>query len=121
MGSRLRRQFSCGVELALAIVGGKWKPVILAHLKQGPMRYGDLRRRIPALSDKMLAQGLKELEAAGLVARRKIGGRGARSSYALTPRAQALRPALTVLNEWGTKMSAEVGATIVAPRVRPTS
>ena len=121
MGSMLRRQFSCGVELALAIVGGKWKPVILAHLKQGPLRYGDLRRLIPGLSDKMLAQRLRELEAFGLVTRRKSGGRGARSVYALTARVQALRPALAALNAWGLKMSADVGATVVPTEVRRTS
>jgi DNA-binding HxlR family transcriptional regulator len=112
MTSRLRREYSCGVELALAIMGGKWKPVILAHLKQEPLRYGDLRRKIPALSDKMLAQSLRELEQSGLITRRKNGGRGARSIYTLTASARALRPALTMLNDWGTKMSAEVGATI---------
>jgi len=115
MGLELRREFSCGVELALAIVGGKWKPVILAHLKEGPMRYGDLRRAIPRLSDKMLAQRLRELEASGLVTRRKRGGRGARSVYALTARVQALRPALAALNAWGTEMSVEVGARIASP------
>lgn len=115
MGSSLRREFSCGVELALAIVGGKWKPVILAHLKEGPMRYGELRRAIPRLSDKMLAQRLRELEESGLVTRRKSGGRGAQSVYALTSRVHALRPALAALNAWGTRMSAEVGATITSP------
>ena len=122
MKSTRRRAFSCGVELALSILGGKWKPVILAHLKQGSMRYGDLRRRIPGLSDKMLAQRLRELEQSGLVTRRKSGGRGARSIYALTPRVQALRPALAALNAWGMKMSAELGATVISPdRVTPSS
>ena len=120
MGQKLRREFSCGVEVALAIVGGKWKPVILAHLKEGAMRYGELRRAIPRLSDKMLWQRLRELEESGLVTRRKKGGRGSRSVYSLTPRVQALRPALAALNAWGTKMSAEVGATIVSP-IKPTS
>jgi DNA-binding HxlR family transcriptional regulator len=82
------------------------------RVKQAPLRYGDLPRKIPALSDKMLAQSLRELEQHGLVTRRKSGGRGARSIYALTARALALRPALTVLNDWGVKMAAEVGATI---------
>jgi len=120
MATSLRREFSCGVEVALAIVGGKWKPVILAHLKEGPMRYGELRRAIPRLSDEMLAQRLRELEQSGLVTRRKNGGRGARSVYALTARVQALRPALAALNSWGTKMSAEIGATIAGP-IRPSS
>ena len=112
MARRLRRKFSCGVELALEMLGGKWKPVILAHLKDGALRYGELRARIPALSDKMLTQRLKDLEQLGLVRRRKAGGRGAPSSYELTARAQSLRPALEVLNEWGERMAGEVGARV---------
>lgn len=62
MAHSLHQKFSCGVELALEIVSGKWKPVILAHLKEGTLRYAELRALIPALSDKMLAQRLKDLE-----------------------------------------------------------
>src|SRR3954471_652192 len=112
MTVKMRRTFSCGVELALGIIGGKWKPVILAHLKEGTLRYGELRARIPALSDKMLTQRLRELEALGLVRHRKAGGRGARSSYELTARARSLRPALTALNAWGELVARDVGATI---------
>lgn len=112
MTPKLRRRFSCGVELALGILGGKWKPVILAHLKEGALRYGELRARIPALSDKMLTQRLHELEALGLVRRKKTGGRGARSTYELTARARTLRPALTALNDWGELIASDVGATI---------
>ena len=115
MTRRLKKEYSCGVELALDVVGGKWKPVILAHLKQGALRYGELRARIPTLSDKMLTQRLRDLEAAGLVKRRKTGGRGAPSRYELTERAQSLRPALEALNDWGLGIAGDVGAR-VAPR-----
>ena len=108
-----KRKYSCGVELTLEIIGGKWKPVILAHLKEGALRYGELRALIPALSDKMLTQRLKELEASGLVRRRKSGGRGARSSYELTSRALSLRAALQALNDWGEAVAGDVGAKIV--------
>ena len=110
MKRKLKRKFSCGVEVTLAIIGGKWKPVILAHLKQGALRYGELRSRIPALSDKMLTQRLKDLEESGLVRRRKSGGRGAPSSYELTALAQSLRPALEALNDWGERMAGEIDA-----------
>jgi DNA-binding HxlR family transcriptional regulator len=112
MTPRLRRKFSCGVELTLAMIGGKWKPVILAHLKEGALRYGELRTRIPGLSDKMLTQRLRELETLGLVRRKKIDGRGARSSYEITVRVRSLRPALAALDRWGELMASEVGATI---------
>ena len=74
MNRKLKRKFSCGVELTLEIIGGKWKPVILAHLKEGPMRYGELRRAIPGLSDKILTQRLGELEESGLITHRKANG-----------------------------------------------
>jgi DNA-binding HxlR family transcriptional regulator len=114
MAHSLRRKFSCHVELALEIVSGKWKPVILAHLKQGPLRYSELRALIPALSDKMLAQRLKDLEELGLVVRDKRGGRGARSQYALSPRGTTLRQVLQALHDWGELVAKDVGA-IVTP------
>ena len=118
MKRQSKKKFSCGVELALSIIGGKWKPVILAHLKQGALRYSELRALIPSLSDKMLTQRLKELEHLELVRRRKSGARGGRSSYELTARAQSLRPALEALNAWGERMAAELGAN-VEPRWLP--
>ena len=54
MANRLPRTVSCPVELTLEVLGGKWKPVILAHLKEGSLRYRELRSRIPRLSDKIL-------------------------------------------------------------------
>jgi hypothetical protein len=65
---RLPRTFGCAVELSLELLGGKWKPIILARLKDGPLRYGELRRLIPSLSDKMLTERLADLQAIGLIA-----------------------------------------------------
>ncbi len=110
MAHSLHRRFSCPVELALEILGGKWKTVILAHLKQGSLRYAELRVRIPALSDKMLSQRLADLEELGLVKRSKQGGRGAQSRYALTPRGESLRHVLQSLYDWGQQVAPEVGA-----------
>jgi DNA-binding HxlR family transcriptional regulator len=112
MAYSLRRTFSCHVELALEILNGKWKPVILGHLKQGALRFSELSRLIPALSDKMLAQRLKDLEELGLVTRDKRGGRGARSQYALTPRGTTLRQVLQALNDWGELIASDVGAVV---------
>jgi DNA-binding HxlR family transcriptional regulator len=110
------KTFSCPVELALDVLGGKWKSVVLAHLKDGPLRYGELRKRVPRLSDKMLAQRLADLEQLGLIARRKQGRRGAPSSYRLTPRGATLGPALQALYDWGAAMAPELGAVILGSR-----
>jgi DNA-binding HxlR family transcriptional regulator len=110
MAPSLHRRFSCPVELALEILNGKWKTVILAHLKQRPRRFAELRALIPALSDKMLAQRLKDLEELGLVERQKQGGRGAQSRYLLTSRGASLRLVLQSLYDWGEAIAPEVGA-----------
>lgn len=111
-----RMRFSCPVELSLAVLGGKWKTVILAHLKQGPLRYGDLRARTPLLADKVLNDRLRELEAQGLVTRRKAGRRGSPSTYELTRRGQSLGAVLQALYDWGEAAAPLLGAKIEAPR-----
>jgi DNA-binding HxlR family transcriptional regulator len=116
MAHSLHRRFSCPVELALEVLGGKWKTVILSHLKQGSLRYAELRSLIPALTDKMLSQRLKDLEELGLIAHHKTGARGARSVYELTPRGRSLGPALQGLYDWGTSIAGELGATIEPDR-----
>jgi DNA-binding HxlR family transcriptional regulator len=108
----LRRSFSCPVELALEILGGKWKTVILAHLKERSLRYAELRALIPALTDKVLTERLRDLEALDLVVRHKHGGRGAPSRYELTRRGRTLGPVLQGLYDWGEHIADEVGATI---------
>ena len=111
--SRLSRmRFSCPVELSLAVLGGKWKTVMLAHLKQGPLRYGDLRARIPLLADKVLNDRLRELEAEGLVSRHKAGRRGSPSTYELTRRGRSLGAVLQALYDWGDEAAPSLGVTI---------
>src|SRR4051812_21384581 len=115
MARTLRRSFACPVELAVEMVGGKWKVVILAHLKERPLRYAELRDRLPTVSEKMLVQRLRGLEQLGLIVRHKSGGRGASSRYELTPRGESLKPALQALYDWGESIAADVGATIAPP------
>ncbi len=93
--------------------------MILAHLKDGALRYGELRARIPNLSDKVLTERLRDLEDRGLVARQSMaatrGGarRGDRPQvvYCLTKRGNSLRPVLTALYAWGEDASPEMGVT----------
>ncbi len=110
------RRYSCPVEFALSTLGGKWKIVLLARLKQGPHRYADLRSAIPGLSDKVLTERLRELVASGLVLQSKRGRRGAPSSYALSERAEQLRPALDALYRWGSVEAALAGVSVGAAR-----
>ena len=102
------RLYGCPVELSLDLIGGKWKTVILARLKEGSLRYGELRRLIPGLSDKVLSQRLRELEEAGFV-QRSTDPEG-QTRYALTAHGLSLSPALTALYEWGASTASQVGA-----------
>jgi DNA-binding HxlR family transcriptional regulator len=100
-------RFGCPVELTLTLLGGKWKPVILAHLKQRPRPYAELRRLIPRLSDKMLTQRLRDLREQGLV--EKSGG-PLRVRYQLTARGRSLAPVLQAMHDWGQQMAGPLGA-----------
>lgn len=101
MANKLPKTFQCSTEFTLAVLGGKWKTVILCYLTQRPLRYSELRRLLPSLSDKVLTERLHELLAAGLVAHRKSDGRAASETYALTARARSLADVLRVLYQWG--------------------
>ncbi|MBS2965354.1 helix-turn-helix transcriptional regulator [Actinocrinis puniceicyclus] len=97
----MSKRYGCPVELAVDVIGGKWRPVILAHLKEGAHRYGELRRRVPDMSEKMLAQRLRELQADGLVERVDRQSRPAHVEYHLTEEGRSLAPVLQALYDWG--------------------
>src|SRR5947209_2950660 len=102
---RLPKTFGCPVELSLQLLGGKWKTVILARLKERPLRYGELRALIPQLSDKMLTERLADLREAGLIER--TGG-AREAGYKLSARGESLRPILQGLYDWGEAQAAEL-------------
>jgi hypothetical protein len=68
--------FTCGLDAALFVLGGKWKPLILFHLAHRARRYGELRRALGSVSDKVLIQQLKELQADGIMGCPECGGMG---------------------------------------------
>lgn len=103
---RLRARYGCPVELALEFVGGKWKAVILAWLKQAPHRYGELRARMPDVSEKVLTERLKDLEGLGLIEKVKLDD--SKPVYRLTPRGEGLRPVLDSLYAWGEGVAREL-------------
>ncbi|MDB5486998.1 MAG: transcriptional regulator [Reyranella sp.] len=101
--------FTCGLDATLRVISGKWKPLILYFLAQGgPTRYGELRRAMRDVSDKMLIQQLKELAADGLVKRNDYKEVPPRVDYDLTPLGHSLAEALVPLCTWGTDNLAEV-------------
>jgi DNA-binding HxlR family transcriptional regulator len=104
------------VELAVDIIGGRWRTVSRAHLKEGVHRYGELRRRIPGITEKMLSQRLRELEADGLVSRRDLGTVPPHVEYELTDEGRSLAPVLQALHDWGAARATRTGADVTPPR-----
>jgi DNA-binding HxlR family transcriptional regulator len=111
LGFLMKQTFTCPVELALEVLGGKWRVVILAHVKEGASRYAELRRRIPRMSDKMLTQRLRELVESGLLLHR--GG-----AYRLTVRGARAREALTALHSFGEILASELDVRLETATVR---
>jgi DNA-binding HxlR family transcriptional regulator len=100
--------FSCGLDATLRVIAGKWKPLIVYFLLQAPNRYGELKRAVRGVSDKVLIQTLKDLEADGIVKRTDYKEVPPRVDYALTPLGRSLAVALEPLCSWGTEHMDEV-------------
>ncbi len=103
--------YACGLEAALAVVGGKWKVLVLWHLAPGARRFGELRRLVAGISEKMLIQQLREMEADEIVARKDFRKVPPRVEYSLTPFGVSLTEALRPLCDWGTKHVKRIEAT----------
>lgn len=94
----------CPVETTLSFLDGKWKGVILYHLlRDGTLRFSELRRRLQAVTQRMLTKQLRELEEQGLLTRTIYPVVPPRVDYALTPLGQTLRPVIMMLEQWGSR------------------
>ncbi|MEN5148314.1 winged helix-turn-helix transcriptional regulator [Pseudomonas orientalis] len=98
----------CGLNATLRIISGKWKPLVLFFLRDGPKRYGELKRLIPGVSDKVLIQQLKDLEADQVLARNDYKEVPPRVDYTLTPLGRSLADAIIPLCTWGTENAAQM-------------
>ncbi len=94
--------YYCTMELSLHIIGGKWKPLILHHLSQTEKkRFGELRRSIPNITQKMLTQQLRELEQDGMINRKVYAQVPPKVEYSLTPLGTTFMPIMEALCQWG--------------------
>ncbi|MFN3209033.1 MAG: winged helix-turn-helix transcriptional regulator [Roseovarius sp.] len=93
--------FLCGLDASLRIIGGKWKPLILFFLAKGPLRYGELKRSVDGVSDKVLINQLREMEAHGVLSRTDHKEIPPRVDYELTPLGSDLAAALEPICAWG--------------------
>ena len=129
------KKYRCFFELTLSLIGGKWKPVILFHIAiKGIMRFGELKRSLPEITQRMLTKQLRELEADGLVHRRVYRQVPPKVEYSLKPPAVKLIPILLQMRDWGVayekdqqtqsvmeKAFQQVEEPVVAPMYRDTT
>lgn len=95
--------FYCPVDLTLSIIGGRWKSLVFWNLRNGTKRYGELKKILVGINDKMLSQVLKELEISGIVHRLAYEGLPPKVEYSLTEEGQKLLPVMKLMESWGSK------------------
>jgi DNA-binding HxlR family transcriptional regulator len=109
------RQYSCGLDAAVDVIGGKWKALILWALHEETRRFGELRRELPRISEKMLIQQLREMQNDGIVHREVYREVPPKVEYSLTDFGSSLLDALRPLDRWGERYMERIGARYDCP------
>jgi DNA-binding HxlR family transcriptional regulator len=112
------RDYHCALDITMDFLGGKWKAVVLWYLRDKTRRFGELRRLMPEITEKMLSLQLKQLEKDGLVSRRAFAEVPPRVEYSLTKEGRSLRPALEALASWGRRKGRREGE-IISVQAKP--
>ena len=110
------KEFYCSVRLTAAVIGGKWKPLILYYLEGGTQRFGELRKLIPGLTKKMLTQHLRELERDQVIHRKVYAVVPPKVEYSLTRHGESLKPILKLMSAWGNRHRARYGLHTALPQ-----
>ncbi len=97
----------CPVEATIHIIGGKWKPMILLQLKDGPRRFNELRRMLPHVTQRMMTLQLKALERDGIITRKDYGENPPHVEYSFSPKGLTLGPILESMEHWGHHLKAQ--------------
>jgi len=105
----VKKSYNNGVEATLGVISGKWKPQILCHLGNRPQRTCDLRQKLPAISQKVLTQQLRELEDDGIIKRLVYGDRAPfKVVYELTDLGRSRGQILVQMSLWGEQRASQV-------------
>lgn len=109
--TKQHQPYTCGIDAAVDVIGGKWKVLILWALHTGVQRFSDLKRLVPGITEKMLIQQLRELESDGIVHREVYREVPPKVEYSLTEFGVSLNQALVPLGAWGKKHMKRIVAT----------
>lgn len=95
------KAYSTPMDVTLAVIGGKWKALLVYRLLSGPLRFSELKRLVPDITEKMLTQQLRELQRVGVLDRTVFAEVPPRVEYCVTEHGATLRPVLAAMCEWG--------------------
>ncbi|WP_350288476.1 helix-turn-helix domain-containing protein [uncultured Croceitalea sp.] len=97
------KEYPCCTSLAMGIIGGKWKTVILYYLKANTLRYNELRKKMPTVTERTLSLQLQTLEKDGIIKRKVYTSKPPlKVEYSLTEFGETLVPVLQAIADWGT-------------------
>ena len=105
--------YHCGTDITMSYIGGKWKCVVLWYLRNDSLRFSELKRLIPDITEKMLSLQLKSLKEDGLIERYSFGKKAPfRVQYELTSFGTSLIPVIEVITKWGIELGDNKGKII---------
>jgi len=103
------KTYHCAMDITMDYIGGKWKTVVLWYLRKDKKRFGELKKLIPDITEKMLSLQLKQLEEDGLINRKLYPVVSPKVEYSLTEFGTTLIPVLEAIAKWGRNLSEEKG------------
>jgi len=101
--------YHCAMDVTMNFIGGKWKTIVLWYLREKTLRFGELKKQIPDITEKMLSLQLKKLEEDGLVQRVVFAEVPLRVEYSLTEFGQTLKPVVDAIAKWGRSLGEAEG------------
>lgn len=112
------RVYHCAMDVTMDYIGGKWKSVVLWYLRKGPLRFSELKKVIPQITEKMLSLQLKQLEADGIVKRKVYPEVPPKVEYCLTDEGKTLLPLLEEMAKWGRRKGKSDGEIVESKSVK---
>ncbi len=109
------KSYHCAMDITMDFIGGKWKTVVLWYLKGKTLRFGELKKQIPDITEKMLSIQLKNLEDDGLIKRKVYTQIPLKVEYSLTDFGKTLIPILNAIAKWGRNLGQENGKIVEVP------
>ncbi|MBL0066387.1 MAG: helix-turn-helix transcriptional regulator [Bacteroidetes bacterium] len=113
--------FHCALDVTMNFIGGKWKTVVIWYLRKDKKRFGELKKHIPDITEKMLSLTLRQLESDGLVERTVFAEVPPRVEYSLTAHGKSLLPMVEEMAAWGRKKTKDEGQMVEVNRKKSLS